>query len=217
MKKKGTAAIAVLCGVVCAVSMLAYIGHVNERAQAQRNEALARFGGETAEVYVALQDIAAGEQASTINVTKRAWLVDLLPDDPVTDLSQVAGMQATSPVLAGEVVSMGRFSPSAERIAVPAGLQEVGVELGSAQAVGGTLEAGQAVDVYAAGTTGTKRIAQNVLVTAVGEGQAARQSVTLAVAAEQVEEIIAATQAATLYLTLPSKAQAGQKEREEDV
>ncbi|MBQ9021836.1 MAG: Flp pilus assembly protein CpaB [Eggerthellaceae bacterium] len=205
MRKKATTVIALLCGAICAASVFMYTQTVEARAEAQRSEALARYGGDQVEVCVATRDISPGEIADTSNTMTRLWLVDLLPDEPLTSLSEVAGMQATSLILAGEVLSHARFEGTSARVVVPSGLQAVGVELGSAQAVGGALDAGSLVDVYVVGSSGTSRIAQNVLVASLSEQGSGRFSVTLAIDPEKVEEVIAATQTATLYLTLPAR------------
>ena len=199
------AVLALVCGIACAGSVFAYTQHVEAYAAAQRSEALERYGGDQVEVCVATRTIATGEVVDASSVTTRPWLVDLLPESPVTSLSEVAGMQTTSPILPGEVVSHARFEGSGDAVSIPSGLQVVGVELGKAQAVGGVLEAGALVNVYASGSGGTAAIAKNVLVAAVAEGSSGRVSVTLALPPEHVEELIAATQSATLYLTLPAQ------------
>ena len=205
MRKRGTTVLALLCGVACAACVLAYTQQVEASAAAQRTEALARYGGDQVEVCVATRSIAEGEVVDAANTTTRLWLVDLLPADPVTSLADVAGKQATSPIVAGEVLSHVRFDAAGSSVSVPAGLQAVGVELGSAQAVGGAISAGAVVDVYAAGASATTLIAANVLVAAVSDVASGRVAVTLAVDPDHVEEIIATTQTASLYLTLPAQ------------
>ena len=205
MKKKAPVIVALLCGLICASSVLIYTHQIEVQAEAQRNEALARYGGDQVEVCVATRNIAAGELVDAASTTTRLWLVDLLPEDPITSLSDIAGMQATSSILAGEVLSHARFEQSSEYVAVPKGLEAIGVELSSAQAVGGSLEAGDIADVYASGASGASLIAEKVLIAAVGELGSGRYSVTMALEPERVEEVIASTQAATLYLALPAR------------
>ena len=204
MKKKATVISALLCGLICAVSMLMYANQLEAQATAQRTEALARYGGDQVEVCVATRTIAAGEVVDAANTSTRLWLVDLLPEEPVTSLSEVAGMQATSSIIAGEVLSHARFNDSSEFVAIPVGTQALGVELGSAQAVGGAVNAGDLVDVYVSGASGAALLASKVLVVSITELSTGRFSVTLALAPEQVEEVIASTQSANVYLTLPA-------------
>ncbi len=205
MKKRSTVIAALLCGALCAGSVLMYTNQLEAQVEAQRSEALARYGGDQVEVCVATRTIAAGEVVDAANTSTRLWLVDLLPEEPITSLAEVAGMQATSSIVAGEVLSHARFAESNEYVAVPKGLQALGVELGSAQAVGGAVAAGDIVDVYATGASGAALLANNVLVAAMAELTSGRYSVTLALAPEQVEEVIATTQTANLYLTLPAR------------
>lgn len=204
MRQKGTMVVALLCGLVCAFSVFAYTRVVQADAAAARSEAMERFGGDQIEVCVATRDIAPGEEVSAANTTSRMWLVDLLPGDAVTALADVAGKQVTSAVIAGEVLSMKRFQGESVSVVVPQGLQAVTVELSEAQAVGGMLQAGSIVDVYATGTS-TALLVERVLVTALEQSASGAKRVTLAVSAEHVQEIIAATSQSALYLVLPSR------------
>lgn len=204
MKKKGTTVLALLCGVLCAACVFAYTQQIEANAEAARSEALARYGGDQIEVCVATKSIAAGEVPDATNTATRLWLVDLLPEEPVSKLADIAGRHATSAIVAGEVLSYARFEEEGTSVSVPSGLQAVAVELGKAQAVGGALRAGAIVDVYAAGSSGTNLIAPNVLVAAVADEASGRIAITLALPPQRVEEVIATTQAATLYLALPS-------------
>lgn len=203
--KKGMAVLAVLSGIVCALSVFAYTDAVRSEASAARADALEKYGGDQLEVCVATRDIAPGETIDSSNIAMRQWVVDLLPAGAVRTFADVSGKQAASAVLAGEVLSEKRFEKTALDIAVPAGLQAVSVELGEAQAVGGALAEGAHVDVYAVGATGASLLEPGVLVAAVGSESGSRRWVTLAARPACVEEIIATTQKASIYLALPSQ------------
>lgn len=216
MKTKTTFALAVLCGLACAGAVLAYTLSVQTEAANARTEALARYGGDQVDVCVATRDIAPGEEISQANTTMRQWLVDLLPEQACQSFEEIEGKQVASAVVAGEVLSAKRFEEQQVSIVVPAGLQAVSVELGDAQAVGNLLKAGSIVDVYATGTS-TDLLASQVLVTSIEQGTTGNKRVTLAVAPEYVQQIIATTQQAALYLALPSKNEpARASDKEED-
>ena len=85
----------------------------------------------------------------------------------------------------------------------------MGLEVESAQAVGGALSVGNNVDVYAVSASGVACVARGVSVLACGSGSGSRSWVTLAVADEGVQEVIAATQVASVYLTLPGSSYEG--------
>ena len=202
----------VACAAVCALCVWGYAQMVRGAADKERSETLARYGGEQVEVCVASRDISAGETVDSSDVTMQLWLAGLLPDGAVTKASQVVGKQATSPILAGEVVSARRFASLASQFEVPAGLVAVSVSAKEVQAVGGVLAPGMMVDVYATGASATKAIAKNVLVLATSacgsdgsSSGAALSWVALAVDPASVSEMIAAEEKTQLYFALPGQ------------
>lgn len=205
MKRKTTIALCVSSAFICALSVAFYTGQVQQEASQARNEALSRYGGEQLEVCVASADIPAGETITSANVETKMWLVDLLPSEAVESIDDVSGKRATSSIVEGEVLSSRHFEGSALNVSVPSGLQAVSVELGQAQAVGGALEAGSIVDVYASGPSETSLLVSGAYVASAGNGSGSATWVTLAVEPSQVEQVIAATQTSSLYLTLPSQ------------
>lgn len=209
MKRKASMLFSLLCGVVCSLAVFAYTVQVQQEATRVRNEALSRYGGEQIEACVATEDIAAGDIVTAANVTTRQWLVDLLPVDAAKSFDQVSGQRATSSIVAGEVISTRHFEGGTLDIEVPSGLQAVSIEVEQAQAVGGALQAGALVDVYAAGSAETSQLIKGAYVVSSGNGSGTRTWITLAVSPDQVEQVIAATQSATLYLTLPSPDERG--------
>ena len=112
-------------------------------------------------------------------------------------------------ILAGEVLSERRFRDAGSRLDVPEGLTALSVPAKDVQAVGGAVAAGSRVDVYATGGTSTDVLASGVLVLATSAS--AQESttdakvswITVAVAPESVQEIVAAAQKTELYFTLP--------------
>ena len=210
MKQKQMTAVAVACGVACAACVAVFMASVQGQADAARAEALARYGGEQVEVCVATRDIAAGERVDLSAVETKLWVADLLPEDALRSSGDAAGKVATSSILKGEVVSAKRFESSRDSIDIPAGKEAVSVPAKTVQAVGGAVRPGMSVDVYSSGDSTTSAIAQDVLVlaTSVGESGSLVSSesgwITLAVAPEKVQEIIAASNKTSLYFVLPS-------------
>lgn len=215
MKQKQMTAVAIGCGVACAVCVGAFMANVQGQADAARAEALARYGGEQVEVCVATRDIAAGERVDLGAVETKLWVADLLPEEAVRASGDAVGKTATSAILKGEVISTKRFEAAQDALEVPAGRQAVSVPAKAVQAVGGAVRPGMSVDVYSAGGTSTTAIAQSVLVlaTSVGESGSLTSSdsgwVTLAVPPEKVQEIIAASNKTNLYFVLPGQAAEG--------
>lgn len=203
MKQRKNMIIAVLCGALCAICVFAYTQSVRSESDSARAEAMARYGGDQSEVLVATKDISAGDKVDSTNTTKKFWLVDLLPSGAVENTSELSSVTATSSIGAGEVLTQKRFEGESGGISVPKGLQAVSIDVKKAQSVGDALEAGMNVDVYSVGSSGAQLLASDVLVLAQGASSGSQKWVTLAIRSEQVQEVIATTQKAELYLTLP--------------
>ena len=211
MKQKQMTAIAVGCGILCAICVAGFMVSVQGQADAARAEVLARYGGEQVEVCVAKRDIAAGERVELSAIETKLWVADLLPDGALTSSSDAVGKIATSSILKGEVVSEKRFESTRDALEIPAGKAAVSVPAKAVQAVGGAVRPGVSVDVYSAGDTTTVEIAHSVVVlaTSVGDSGSFLSSdsgwITLAVEPESVEEIIAASHKTTLYFVIPGE------------
>ena len=214
VKRPRTAIGGILCGLLCAGAVFLYTQNVQNEAATARAEALARYGGEQLEVCVATHDIPVGDKADGANVTTKLWIADLLPESAVRSFADIAGRQATSTILAGEVISAKRFEEAASRIEVPSGFSALSVPAKDVQTIGGILGAGMYVDVYATGV-GTELLARNVLVLSTSAESAEKKTgaslswVTLAVKPDSVQEIIAASQKMELYFVLPGSSEKG--------
>ena len=217
MKRKATAVLAVACGLVCAVSVYAYMRSVQADALAARNDALAKYGGDSVEACVATSDIMPGEELGPANTAMRPWLVQLLPSDAVLSAGDVRGERAGSLIVAGEVVSTRRLEGDTQGVHVPMGLQAISVDLGAAQAIAELIKPASIVDVYASGPNSTTLIAHNTLVAAVEPTASGARRVTLAVAPEHVQETIAAAQQSSIYLAMPARGDATSPDPSEQV
>ena len=209
MKQKQMTAVAVGCGLACAVCVGAFMASVQGQADSARTEALARYGGEQIEVCVATRDIAAGERVDLSAVETKLWVADLLPEGAVRSNGDAVGKVATSSILKGEVISEKRFESERDALDVPAGKEAVSVPAKAVQAVGGAVRPGMSVDVYSSGNTTTVAIAHDVLVldSSVGDSGKLVSSdsgwITLAINPENVQEVIAAAEKTSLYFVIP--------------
>ncbi|MBQ6391687.1 MAG: Flp pilus assembly protein CpaB [Eggerthellaceae bacterium] len=209
MKQRHLTIAAVACGTLCAACVAGFLWNVQGEANAARAEVLARYGGEQVEVCVATRDVAAGERLDASAVETKLWIADLLPEQAVSDSMAAVGRTATSSILKGEVISERRFQEGPGALDIPQGFDAVSVPTKAVQAVGGAIRPGMSVDVYSLGSSGTTPLAQNVIVlaTSVGESGSLVSNdsgwITLAVAPERVEEIIAASGKTNLYFALP--------------
>ncbi|ACV23076.1 Flp pilus assembly protein CpaB [Slackia heliotrinireducens] len=210
MQRRKSVVFGILCGIACALCVAMYAQQLQADADAQRAEALARYGGEQTEVWVATRDIAPGETVDETNAEYRMWLVELLPHDAVSDLAGLESRVATSPIVQGEVISAQRFVADDEALGtpVPEGLCAVSVPAEDVATVGGSIRAGSRVDVYVSSGTTTDLLAHDVLVlftsASSADGSEAISWATLAVEPEMVQELISAAERTSLYFSLPS-------------
>ena len=140
--------VAVLFAVVGTVALVAYVSSAEQRALA---------GEELVEIYVVAAPIAGGTAAEQIEelVTVEQVPVKIRAQGAVDSLPALAGYVAAVDLLPGEQLVTGRFvqrSEFADReigIDVPEDMVEITVELDAQRAIGGLLEAGQTVAVFA--------------------------------------------------------------------
>jgi pilus assembly protein CpaB len=218
-----------------AAIVLLFAGTVVLLAYVRGADARALAGVRTTEVLVADQPIPAGTPADELPALVRT---DTLPEKAalagrVTDLAELAGRVATADLHPGEQLLAARFAPPEDLgapgvVEVPAGLQEVSVQLEPQRAVGGRLAAGDTVGVVVSQSAGaeggrTSTVLHDVLVTQVqgapvpvqaeGEdgtatasaGSAAPTSslmITFAVSAPQAEAVVFAAEHGSLWLSL---------------
>lgn len=214
MKRKRSILLGLACGVLCALCVGAYVVQVDEQASAVRAEALARYGGEQIEVCVAKRDIAAGETVSDSAVETKMWVAALLPEGALTNREDAVGKTTGTSILKGEVLLARRFDAQTSAIDVPQGFTAVSVPAREVQAIGGALMPGMKADVYAIGASSAERILTQatVLATSASEAGTGTSSasitwVTLAVAPQKVQEVIAAAENLDLYFVLPAEVQ----------
>jgi pilus assembly protein CpaB len=212
--------LALICGIVAAAAMTWYATSVRAEATQTRQEALASYGGEQVEVYVALRDIAVGETLSRENVAPQLWLSDLLPTGALYEQDEVIGQIAAMPLMRNEPVVAAKLGESKAPVNVPEGLCAVSIPSADVLAVGGAVRAGAFVTIYAADASTVELIAEEVLILETSNGEflsggegiglfgssGSRPQlswVTLAVEEDTAQELIAAARSKELHLVLP--------------
>jgi pilus assembly protein CpaB len=167
-----------------AALVLALVGAVVLLAYAKGADARAMAGQRTQQVLVAAARIPSGTAAVSLGdlVQTRQLPATAVAPGAVHDLTALAGKVTTVDLLPGEQLLAGRFTDPAQlqapgTVAVPAGLQEVTVQLEPERALGGRLAAGDHVGVFVSlvnpdGSGSTDSVLHTVLVTQVQGGTA---------------------------------------------
>jgi pilus assembly protein CpaB len=202
--------------------MALYASGVHAEAAESREQALASYGGEQVEVFVATRDIAVGETLSADNVSRQLWLSDLLPLGALGTSDEVFGQVVAVGLLRNEPVVAAKLGLVAAPVSIPEGYCAVTIPTDDVLAVGGAISAGSVVMIYAAGPQTVELLAEEVLILATSNGAQAEDTsggglfasssgsarvalswVTLAVEPHRVQELIAASRDKSLYLVLP--------------
>lgn len=213
MRKEGGAmtfkvriAVSLACAAAAVAFMAVYAAGVRGEAAGQRRDALERYGGETANVYVATRDIAQGETFSERNVETMEWLVDLLPEGALGEGDDLLGETAASSIARNTPLAAVDVSARDAALDVPAGLVAVAVPCSNESAVGGALTSGSTVDVYVVSGDSARLLCQGVQVLATNANATAASLswATVAIDPSQVEALIAASALQGLYFVLPS-------------
>lgn len=208
MKRGKRLVLSALAGIAAAALALVSMGNVRAEAARAEQEALERYGGDLVATCVATRTIKPGDKIDEGNVEVVEWVSSLLPVDALTTLQDVVGSVATSRIPKGAPLSSAYFERGETVTDVPRGKVALSVASDAEHAMGGVLERGDAVDVYISRDAQADRLARaSVLDTSVLEtGGGEMKWVTLAVAPEAVQELLAGSSVSMLWLVMPGEA-----------
>lgn len=196
-------ACALLAVMLCALCAQ----HAREGAERERNEALARYGGETVGLVVATDGLEVGDVVAASNVTERDWLSDLAPADAVTSLDDVMGKSVTVPVASGAPLTALNFREEAPMAEIPAGHVAVSVPVTDKLGLAANVSVGARVIAYQAAEGASELLCDDTSVLAVPatDRQTMRTgSITVAVPPDAVSRILSASASGDLRLVQPA-------------
>ncbi|MFI7496133.1 Flp pilus assembly protein CpaB [Kocuria sp. M4R2S49] len=211
--------------------VLALVGAVLVSGYVRAADARALEGLENKEVYVVDTAVPAETPVEDLgkHLRKQALPLTAVAEDAVVDLEEFEGrvtavaLQPDEQLLGGRLVTLNSLQEPG-RVALPKGLQEVTVQLSPDRVVGGQLEAGEFVGIFASFEEGpgdkpaTELVFHRVLVTSVQGAPAAAEAggdeptadtppvpegallVTLAQDAAAAEKTVFAAEFGTLWL-----------------
>ncbi len=208
MRPNKSLVIALTCGLLCALCVGLYVGGLEQQSEQVRQEALARYGGDQLEVWVAARDLGPGDVIGANDVEERLWVADLLPAGAQTNQTVVIGQEVAAAIYEDEVITASRLGQQTLALDVPQGLSAISVPAGEVETVGGALMPGMRPDVYATGASATTLLVERALVLEISKaegtlGSSSNRWVTLAVPESSVEELVRAAQNLSLHFVLP--------------
>ena len=216
MDRRKRLLISAMAGIIAAVVSYAAISDARREADRVKREAMEQYGGDLIAVCVASREIEPGEKIDEGNTTVTEWASTLLPAGSIEGLSDAVGRTATARIPAHAPLAEAYFEHEEGAVDVPRGMVAVSVASDCEHAVGGAIERGERVDVYAQGDAladklaSAKVIDSNVL--SAGGGDV--QWVTLAIRPSEVRELLAATSRGMVTLAVPGDDADQEDERE---
>ena len=194
-------------GLLGAMTCLAYAESVRDEAERVRSDALARFGGEVAQLVVAERTLEAGDVVTEGTVSVRDWVSDLAPAGAIVDLEEVMGRELTVPAAQGAPLTELNFRDELTLSDVPAGRVAVSVPVTDKLGIARGVTRGAHVSAYAVEDAQPRLIATGVEVlselgsqTAIG----AAAQLTIAVLPDEVPDVLAASARGDLRLVIPA-------------
>jgi pilus assembly protein CpaB len=201
--------VAVLLAGVATAAVYMYVRGVQSDVQTD---------AEMVQVVVAKEDIPAGARLDELigqgMFTTRGYPRDLVVEGAVVSLEDLQGAQTSSPILAGEQISVARLRGEAEVgggiLGIPPGMKAVSIPLDGPRAVGAAVQQGDRVTVYVtaplpSGNTTLTLVpdVQLLRVVSGGTGQTGGAVVvTLALTPEDAQKVVFAMESGKVWLGL---------------
>lgn len=222
MRKMHIRWVPLVCGVLCAASVFAYMQSLEARTSAELNDECLHSENVT-EVFVASQDIYPGQRITPDNCKLTQFQTSLLPEGSLSNYEGYEYEGIATPIFKGQVISSKHFEPALKRkIIVPSGFVAVSVPAQDVAAVGAQIMAGNHVDVYSTNVNETVCLLEGVLVldTSVEQAESSESSgynpslswITLAVEPELVKDLISISQKTELYFVISSDGSSSEDE-----
>ncbi len=202
MSKRFRLVLSAAFAVLALMGCLAYGGAVRAEVEADRAEALEKYGGEVATIIVAADNLEAGEVVSSRNCVERDWVASLVPEGAVTSLDAIVGRTLTSPISRGTPLTEVALRDSTETLDIPSGMAAYTVTLNERTGVPASVALGTNLIAYRVVDGQTALISTDVMV--IGQDPEGQSRITVAVPYDDISELIQAATDRSLRLVQPS-------------
>jgi len=226
MRSRGTVvALAMVMAATATLAVFLYIQGIEEAAAS---------GGNNVSVIVAKEDVPAGAALNDL-ISEGIFDKQTVPDDlvvpgAVTSLTQLDGRETSAGIVAGEQVTTARLRGGSGRLpggalGIPEGHQALTIPLESARVVGGAVQAGDHVTMFASFSgSGQSQVAATVSLVpdakilevdqpnedeGVGEGAGETLLITLALEPRDGLKVVFALEQGSIWLSLLAPEQQG--------
>lgn len=198
---------ALACCVLSAILLYSYTERITSAANEARAEAVAAYGGEVVQLAVATRTLDPGDVVQPGDVELRDWAAELAPVEAYTSVDDILGLELTSVVAKGSVLSSLHFREATDLAEIPSNNVAYTISANDRLGISRSVARGTKLCAYKADTDGVHLIAKDISVlsgasTAKNAGQSTQ--ITLAIPIEWASAVIEAATVGDLRLVEPS-------------
>lgn len=206
MNKRFRLIMACACAFLALLSALAYGNAVKAEAQAEKTEAMARYGGEVTKVVVATATLEPGDSVNASKAEEKEWLAELVPEGAFGSLQELEGKTIGTPVAKGSPLCSVNIRGNDDGMEVPSGKVAIAVPLNERLGITSSVEIGSNLAAYKVSEGRTYLISSNVVVISVPTTTSStnKGAITIAVPLPEVADIMSAASDSTLRLVRPA-------------
>lgn len=206
MNKRFRIIMACACASLAVLCALAYGNAVRAEAQAEKTEAMARYGGEVTKVVVATTTLEPGDSITAAKAEEREWLSELVPEGAFKSLQELGNKTIGTPVSKGSPICSVNIRGNDDGMEVPSGKVAIAIPLNERLGVTSSVEIGANLAAYKVNEGRTYLISSNVVVLSVPTTSSStnKGSITIAVPLEEVADLMSSASDSTLRLVRPA-------------
>ncbi|WP_082630063.1 SAF domain-containing protein [Olsenella massiliensis] len=194
------------CALLALLLGLSFADRVRADAEQQRNDAIARYGGEVVSVVVTSGHLEAGDVIEPQDVQLRDWIAELVPEGAVTSLDDVVGRQLCHATAKNEVLTSECFDEGDGMAEVPAGFVGVTLPVTDKLGIFRSVTPGTKLIAYEVNKDSSRQIGDDIVVISspAAAGAASGAQVAVAIRAADVDKVLSANAAGKLSFVAPA-------------
>lgn len=206
MNKRFRLIMAGACACLALLCVLAYGNAVRAEAQAEKTEAMAKYGGEVTKVVVATSTLEPGDNVNASKAEEKEWLVELIPEGAFNSLTELDGKTLGTPVAKGSPICSVNIRGNDDGMEVPSGKVAIAVPLNERIGITSSVEIGSNLAAYKVSEGRTYLLSSNVVVLSVPTTSSStnKGAITIAVPLADVADIMSAASDSSLRLVRPA-------------
>lgn len=195
------------CSILCLMLLFLYTEEVKRSITAERDQAVAALGGEVVKLAVATRTLNVGDVIEAEDIELRDWIADMAPEEAFTSPDELVGMELTSAVPKGAVLSSVSFKASDDLADIPADCVAFTIGVTDRLGISKSIAKGTKLLAYKVSGDGVVLVAKDIEVlggaTTAAKASGASQ-ITLAIPYKWAEVVLESATAGELRLVEPS-------------